>query len=155
MAYCYRVSFNFIFLFLINFKNIFKSIIAWFQAVQTLACFSFITNALAVILLIITASTNYRTSVKFLSASAILCFLTCNVNFEIVKEYKLNSFISFKAIFNLITISIFGSFTDTGLKWMPRPEYTFLSWSYICEVFCALFTLIAGLSFLNNLLYPQ
>lgn len=29
-------------------------------------------------------------------------------------------------------------------KWMPRPEYTFLSWSYICEVFCAIFSLISG-----------
>jgi hypothetical protein len=60
----------------------------------------------------------------------------------------------------LIAVIIFGVATDTysyldkltglGLdifsnrgKWMPRPEYTFLSWSFICEVFVAIFSLIS------------
>ncbi len=34
-------------------------------------------------------------------------------------------------------------FSNRG-KWMPRPEYTFLSWSYICEVFVAIFSLVAS-----------
>ena len=113
----------------------------WFQAVQTFATFSFITNGLLIIFLIITATTNFRASVKCLFITTILAVLTC--------------------LFTLIAVSVFGAKTDTysmldnqtglGLdtfsdrgKWMPRPEYTFLSWSYICEVFCAIFSLITS-----------
>jgi hypothetical protein len=96
----------------------------WFQAVQTMACFSFIVNSFAVIFLVIAATTNFRTSVRFIRWTAALCFLN--------------------TIFGLIALLIFGIYADMGLKWMPRREYTFLSWSYIFEVFCNLFTLIAG-----------
>lgn len=114
----------------------------WFKAVQTMAAFSFICNCLFIIFLLIVATTNYRASVKVLTATATLSALTC--------------------MFSMITVSIFGSYTDvyrplnrlTGLgldtfggegKWMPRPEYTFLSWSYICEVFCSIFSLVSAI----------
>jgi len=97
----------------------------WFQAVQTMACFSFITNILAAIFLVITATTNYRTSVKFIRFTAGLTLAT--------------------TVFSLIAVIIFGVYADSGSKWMPRPEYTFLSWSFICEVFCALLALISGI----------
>ena len=112
-----------------------------------MASFAFITNSLMLIFLVITATTNFRASVKCLTITATLGALTC--------------------LFALISVIIFGVATDTysyldkftgyGLdifsnrgKWMPRPEYTFLSWSYICEVFCAIFSLISckpGLKF--------
>lgn len=110
-----------------------------------MASFGFITNILTVIFLIITATTNFRASVKCLTMTAILAGLTC--------------------LFALIAVIIFGVSTDTyqtldrltglGLdifsdrgKWMPRPEYTFLSWSYICEVFCGIFSLITSIYFI-------
>lgn len=94
-----------------------------------------------IIFLIVTVTTNFRASVKCLTITATLGLLT--------------------TIFALIAVSIFGAFTDTyqplnmqtGLgmdiysdrgKWMPRPEYTFLSWSYICEVFCGIFALVSS-----------
>ena len=106
-----------------------------------MASFSFICNGLMIIFLIIVATTNYRASVKCLAITATLGALT--------------------AMFALIAVSIFGAETDTyrpltirtglGLdtysdrgKWMPRPEYTFLSWSYICEVFAGIFAVIAS-----------
>lgn len=109
-----------------------------------MASFAFITNAIGIIFLIITATTNYRASVKCLTITAVLSGVT--------------------AMFALIAVSIFGAQTDTyrsldkftgeGLdifsdrgKWMPRPEYTFLSWSYICEVFCGIFSLISCKNF--------
>lgn len=112
----------------------------WFQAVQTMASFAFITNILMIIFLIVTVTTNFRASVKCLTITASLGLLT--------------------TIFALIAVSVFGAFTDTyqplhmhtGLgmdifsnrgKFMPRPEYTFLSWSYICEVFCGIFSLVS------------
>jgi hypothetical protein len=93
------------------------------------------------IFLIITATTNFRASVKFLFTTALLGSLT--------------------TLFVLITVIVFGVATDTyrdltrltglGLdyntdrgKWMPRPEYTFLSWSYICEVFTGIFSLVTS-----------
>ena len=120
------------------FSKFFK---AWFQAVQTMASFSFICNILMIIFLVVTVTTNFRASVKCLTITATLGLLT--------------------TIFALIAVSIFGAFTDTyqplniytGLgmdiysdrgKWMPRPEYTFLSWSYICEVFCGIFALVSS-----------
>ncbi len=113
---------------------------AWFRAVQTMASFGFITNSLLIIFLIICITTNFRASVKFLTATGVLAGLTC--------------------LFATISVIVFGVATDTysyldkfsglGLdifsdrgKWMPRPEYTFLSWSYICEVFCGIFSLIS------------
>lgn len=113
---------------------------SWFKAVQTMASFSFICNCFLIISLLIVATTSYRASVKVLTVTATLAALT--------------------SMFALIAVSIFGAFTDvyrpltrfTGLgldtygtkgKWMPRPEYTFLSWSYICEVFCAIFAFVA------------
>lgn len=70
---------NYFFL-LFQIKNLkFVLFIAWFQAVQTMSCFSFMANILAVIFLVITASTNFRTSVRFLTTSAILCFATGNL----------------------------------------------------------------------------
>ena len=113
----------------------------WFQLVQTMASFAFICNILMIIMLIITASTSFRASVKFLTATATLGALTF--------------------VFSLVAVIVFGIATDsysplnrfTGLgldifsdrgKWMPRPEYTFLSWSYICEVFCSIFSLISS-----------
>ena len=106
-----------------------------------MATFSFICNILMIIFLIVTVTTNFRASVKCLTITATLGLLT--------------------TIFALIAVSVFGAFTDTyrplniytGLgmdifsdrgKWMPRPEYTFLSWSYICEVFCGIFALISS-----------
>ncbi|RNA05222.1 hypothetical protein BpHYR1_011316 [Brachionus plicatilis] len=113
----------------------------WFQAVQTMATFSFIINCIMIIFLIVVVTTNFRASVKCLVTTATLGALTC--------------------FFSLIAVIIFGVATDTyrpldkqtglGLdifsdrgKWMPRPEYTFLSWSYICEVFCAIFALVSS-----------
>ena len=107
-----------------------------------MASFAFITNSLLIISLLIVATTNYRASVKALTVTAVLSALTC--------------------LFALIAVSVFGAFTDvyrpltrfTGLgldtfgkmgKWMPRPEYTFLSWSFICEVFCAVFSFISSM----------
>lgn len=113
-----------------------------------MATFAFMTNALLVILLIVTVTTNFRASVKCLTATAVLSAITC--------------------MFALIAVIIFGIATDTYKeldkftgygydmfsdrgKWMPRPEYTFLSWSYILEVFCAIFSFIAGkLNYLNH-----
>jgi hypothetical protein len=106
-----------------------------------MASFSFICNSLLVIFLIITATTNYRASVKCLAITTGLAGLT--------------------SLFTLIAVSIFGAkadvyhdldkFTGLGLdtltlqgKWMPRPEYTFLSGSYICEVFCGIFSLVTS-----------
>lgn len=105
-----------------------------------MASFSFICNSIMMIFLIITLTTNFRASVKCLTITASLGAFTC--------------------LFSLISVIIFGVATDTyrsldkftgiGLdtfsdrgKWMPRPEYTFLSWSYICEVFCGIFSLIS------------
>jgi len=113
---------------------------AWFIAVQTMATFGFIVNIFFMLFLVIVATTNYRASVKALTATATLAALTC--------------------LFSMIAVSVFGAFTDvyrpldrlTGLgldtlgtqgKWMPRPEYNFLSWSYILEVFCGIFSFIA------------
>lgn len=112
----------------------------WFKAVQTMASFSFICNCFFIIFLVIVATTNYRASVKVLTTTATLSCLTC--------------------VFAVITVSVFGAYADvyrpldrfTGLyldtfgkkgKWMPRPEYTVLSWSYVCEVFVAVFSLIS------------
>jgi hypothetical protein len=106
-----------------------------------MATFSFISNSLLIIFLIIAATTSFRASVKFLTVTSFLAALS--------------------SFFALLAVSIFGSETDTyrsldrltglGLdiysdrgKWMPRPEYTFLSWSYICEVFCAIFSMITS-----------
>ena len=116
-------------------------VIAWFKAVQTMASFSFICNCFFCIFLVIVATTNYRASVRLLSVTAFLSAFTC--------------------LFALIAVSIFGAFTDvyrpltwkTGLgldtlghkgKWMPRPEYTFLSWSFVLEVFTAIFSFISS-----------
>ena len=113
----------------------------WLKAVQTFATFSFITNILFIMFLVIVATTNYRASVKVLTTTATLSALTC--------------------IFSMIAVAIFGAYADvyreldrfTGLgldtfgkkgKWMPRPEYTVLSWSYVCEVFVTVFTLISS-----------
>lgn len=112
----------------------------WFVGVQTLATFAFITNALQLIFLVVTVTTNFRASVKCLAITATLGAITC--------------------FLAALAVTIFGIMADTyepltilsGLgydmfathgKWMPRPEYTFLSWSYICEVFCAIFSLIS------------
>ena len=125
----YKLKLNFILLFE-----------AWFKAVQTMASFCFITNSLMIIFLVVTATTNFRASVKCLTVTATLGAFTC--------------------LFALIAVIICGVATDTysyldkltglGLdifsnrgKWMPRPEYTFLSWSFICEVFVAIFSLIS------------
>ena len=108
-----------------------------------MASFAFICNGLHVIFLIISATTNFRASVKCLALTGILGALT--------------------AFFALIACIIFGVSTDTysflnpynglGLdtylekgKWMPRPEYTFLSWSFICEVFAGIFSLVSSKS---------
>jgi hypothetical protein len=121
--------------------NVIKFKKAWFKAVQTMASFAFITNSLMIIFLVVTATTNFRASVKCLTITATLGALTC--------------------VFALIAVIVFGVATDTyrwldkytglGLdifsdrgKWMPRPEYTFLSWSYICEVFVGIFSLISS-----------
>lgn len=106
-----------------------------------MASFSFIFNSIMMIFLIVTVTTNFRASVKCLTITATLGALTC--------------------LFSLISVIIFGVATDTyrqldkqtgiGLdifsdrgKWMPRPEYTFLSWSYICEVFCGIFSITSS-----------
>lgn len=106
-----------------------------------MASFSFICNCFFCIFLIIVATTNYRASVRLLSVTAFLSAFTC--------------------LFALIAVSVFGAFTDvyrplnwqTGLgldtlsdkgKWMPRPEYTFLSWSFILEVFTAIFSFVSS-----------
>lgn len=106
-----------------------------------MASFSFICNCFFIIFLVIVATTNYRASVKVLTTTAILSCLTC--------------------VFGIITVAIFGAYADvyrpldrfTGLyldtfgkkgKWMPRPEYTVLSWSYVCEVFVVVFSLISS-----------
>ena len=111
-----------------------------------MATFAFICNALLMIFLIISATTNFRASVKCLALTGIFGGLT--------------------AFFALIAVIIFGVTTDTysyldvntglGLdtylekgKWMPRPEYTFLSWSFICEVFAGIFALVSSESSLS------
>lgn len=114
----------------------------WFKAVQTMASFSFICNCFFMIFIVIVATTNYRASVRMLTITASLSLAT--------------------SMFAMIAVSIFGAKTDvyhpldrqSGLgldvlgtkgKWMPRPEYTFLSWSYICCVFCSIFSLVSAI----------
>lgn len=106
-----------------------------------MATFSFMINCVMIIFLIVVVTTNFRASVKCLFTTAVLGALVC--------------------LFSLIALIIFGVATDTyrpldkhtglGLdifsnrgKWMPRPEYTFLSWSYYCEVFGAIFALVSS-----------
>jgi hypothetical protein len=99
MALFYHVNFlNYI---LLVFKLISK-FPAWFQAVQTMACFSFMANVLAVMFLIITASTSYRTSVKLLSVSATFCFLTSMNNFIFLCFFLINFFINLFKLYSLL-----------------------------------------------------
>ena len=110
-------------------------------------------NCVLVILLVVVVTTNFRASVKCLSATSILSALIC--------------------VFSLLAVIVFGVATDTyrpldlftGLgydifsdrgKWMPRPEYTFLSWSYILQVVTAIFSLVSCnrfIQFVSNLVH--
>jgi hypothetical protein len=48
-------------------------------------------------------------------------------------------------LFNLLAVLIFGIYAD-GIpgKWMPRPDYTFLSWSYLFTVGSMIASFFAG-----------
>ncbi|CAF0782450.1 unnamed protein product [Didymodactylos carnosus] len=99
----------------------------WFTAVQVMACFGLIFNMLSVVAVIVVSITRYRLSRRSMFVVIILSGLACG--------------------FNMISIAIFGQYSDAiGGKWMPRPDYTFLSWSYIsmfvstlAAFLCALF----------------
>lgn len=84
----------------------------WFIAVQTFACFGLIFNMLCSAALVVVAITRYRLSRRSMLIGCILsaCAWLCN----------------------FLTVLIFGIYADAiPGKWMPRPDYTFLSWSYI------------------------
>ncbi|CAF3432254.1 unnamed protein product [Rotaria socialis] len=83
----------------------------WFTAVQTFACFGLIFSILSCIALIVVAITRYRLSRRSILIGCILaaCAWFCN----------------------LLAVLIFGIYADAiPGKWMPRADYTFLSWSY-------------------------
>jgi hypothetical protein len=84
----------------------------WFTAVQVFACFGFIFNMLCTAALIIIAITKYRLSRR---AMLVGCILGGSAWFC-----------------NFLAILIFGIYADAiPGKWMPRADYTFLSWSYL------------------------
>jgi hypothetical protein len=119
--------------------------------VQTLATLAFIVNALLILFLIITVTTNFRASVKCLAITATLAAVNCFlctlavIIFGVIAD-------TYEPLDKLTGLG-YDVFSDRG-KWMPRPEYTFLSWSYICEVFCGIFSLItSNLSFVLILLF--
>ncbi|CAF0823022.1 unnamed protein product [Adineta steineri] len=83
----------------------------WFIAVQTFACFGLIFNILCCAALIVVAITRYRLSRR---SMLIGCILGACAWF-----------------FNFLTVLIFGIYADAiPGKWMPRADYTFLSWSF-------------------------
>ncbi|CAF0974342.1 unnamed protein product [Didymodactylos carnosus] len=87
----------------------------WFTAVQVMACFGLIFNMLSVVALIVVSITRYRLSRHSMLLCIVLSGFTC--------------------MFNMISIAIFGQYADAiSGKWMPRPDYTSLSWSYISMV---------------------
>lgn len=142
--------------------DLFLWALAWFKAVQTMASFAFITNSLMILFLIITATTSYRASVKILTVTAILAGLTSLFALIAVSIFGAETD-SYRSLDRLTGLGL-DTYSDRGRffmlfkkfsqkfisillkgKWMPRPEYTFLSWSYICEVFCGIFSLITSI----------
>jgi len=83
----------------------------WFTAVQVFACFGLIFNMLCCAALIVVAITGYRLSRRSMLVGCILaaCAWFCN----------------------FLVVLIFGIYADEiPGKWMPRADYTILSWSY-------------------------
>ncbi|CAF2841802.1 unnamed protein product [Rotaria sp. Silwood2] len=84
---------------------------AWFTAVQIFACFGLVFNILGCIALIVVAITRYRLSRRSMLVGCILCGCAWLCNF--------------------LAVLLFGIYADDiPGKWMPRADYTFLSWSY-------------------------
>ncbi len=108
---------------------------------QTLATLAFIVNAFLVLFLIITVTTNFRASVKCLSITATLAAITCFLSILAVIIFGVIAD-TYEPLDKLTGLG-YDMFSDRG-KWMPRPEYTFLSASYVCEVMCGIFSLITS-----------
>ena len=105
-----------------------------------MATFSFMCNCVLVILLIVVVTTNFRASVKCLTATAILSALVCF--FSLLASIVFGVATDTYRPLDLFTGLGYDIFSDRG-KWMPRPEYTFLSWSFVLQVVTAIFTFVS------------
>lgn len=105
-----------------------------------MATFSFMCNCVLVILLIVVVTTNFRASVKCLTATSILSALVCFFSLLAVIVFGVAADTYHQL--DILTGLGYDMFSDRG-KWMPRPEYTFLSWSYVLEVVTAIFSLVS------------
>jgi hypothetical protein len=111
-----------------------------------LATLSFIVNAFLVLFLIITVTTNFRASVKCLAFTATLAAVTCFLSILAVIIFGVIAD-TYEPLDKLTGLG-YDMFSDRG-KWMPRPEYTFLSASYVCEVMCGIFALVTSKPFIE------
>ncbi len=98
------------------------------------------------IFLVITITTNFRASVKCLMITATLGAVTCF--FAALAVIIFGIMADTYELLDRLTGLGYDMFSNRG-KWMPRPEYTFLSWSFICEVFSAIFSLVSCKIFLK------
>lgn len=62
---------------------------------------------------------------------------------EINEKFNFNFL--FLGFFNFLAVLIFGIYADAiPGKWMPRPDYTFLSWSYLFTLGSMIASFFAG-----------
>lgn len=79
--------------------------------------------------LIIVSITRYRLSRRSILIGCVLCACACKLRTRKNETFFIRLF---KGFCNFLTVLIFGIYADAiPGKWMPRADYTFLSWSYL------------------------